>query len=177
MSERKYEVAGPWDAEPDEHDWNHKGLLSCAMRRGPSGHWCGYVAVPLSHPWHGKSYSEKVKAPKALMEREVNINSIGAVNAFCASIHVDEDLQAAAICMLIDVHGGLTHSGEDWPAKREGMWWFGFDCSHCDDLTPAMIQHYSNPDRPYRDFDYTKEQTEGLADQLVRIPSLLREHA
>lgn len=46
---------GPWQDEPDRKEWKHAGL-PCLMSRGPSGHWCGYVAVPPGHPAHGKHY-------------------------------------------------------------------------------------------------------------------------
>jgi hypothetical protein len=32
--------------------------LACEMRRNSMGAWCGYVDVPIGHPWHGASYHE-----------------------------------------------------------------------------------------------------------------------
>lgn len=53
-----------WNKEPNEVDFEHSGL-KCAMRRGPHGGWCGYVAIPDSHSLHGKDYSTTVHAPRA----------------------------------------------------------------------------------------------------------------
>jgi hypothetical protein len=50
---------GPWHDEPDHVDFEHAGL-ACILHRGPAGAWCGYVAVPPGHPWHGKGYDCEV---------------------------------------------------------------------------------------------------------------------
>lgn len=44
---------GPWDDEPDRKEWQSRGF-PCLARRNIMGAWCGYVAVPPGHPWHGK---------------------------------------------------------------------------------------------------------------------------
>jgi hypothetical protein len=44
---------GVWDDEPDRVDWKTKAGLSAIALRHPSGHWCGYVAVPPGHPAYG----------------------------------------------------------------------------------------------------------------------------
>lgn len=41
---------GVWDAEPDRVDWKTKAGFPALALRHPSGHWCGYVAVPPGHP-------------------------------------------------------------------------------------------------------------------------------
>src|SRR5438270_834768 len=44
---------GPWDNEPDRAEFKHLGFPCLLVRQSQSGHWCGYVAVPPGHPWHG----------------------------------------------------------------------------------------------------------------------------
>ncbi len=46
---------GPWHAEPDHVEFEHDGM-PCILHRNAA--WCGYVAVPPGHPWHGKSYDQ-----------------------------------------------------------------------------------------------------------------------
>lgn len=46
---------GPWDDEPDRLEWQHAGF-TCLLNRAALGNWCGYVAVPPGHPWHGQDY-------------------------------------------------------------------------------------------------------------------------
>ncbi len=44
---------GPWQSEPDHLEWRFREL-PCVIHRNVIGAWCGYVAVPKGHPWHGK---------------------------------------------------------------------------------------------------------------------------
>ncbi len=80
-----------------------------------------------------------------------------------------------------DVHGGLTYSDEcqghvchkPEPGEPNDVWWFGFDCAHGGDTSPAMDalrQSYRPgrerwPGEQYRTLDYVRQETENLADQ------------
>lgn len=55
--DRKGWPAGPWDGEPDRVEFRHAGF-PCLIVRQSMGHLCGYVGVPLGHPWHGKGYDD-----------------------------------------------------------------------------------------------------------------------
>lgn len=73
-----------------------------------------------------------------------------------------------------DVHGGLTYAnhcahhichvveeGED-----DHVWWLGFDCGHCCDLSIYMIkQGYRFREATYKDMAYVEEQCRKLAQQ------------
>ena len=48
---------GEWDNEPDELEWEHKGL-KCAIFRNSFGGLCGYVGVDRTHPYWEKEYSD-----------------------------------------------------------------------------------------------------------------------
>jgi hypothetical protein len=130
----------PWRHEPNRVEWHSSATgRPCLMVRGPRGAWCGYSAVAPSHAWFGQGY--RTEGPDC-----------------------------------VDVHGGLTYSapghGEIRHAQHaprpdepyRAWWWFGFDCSHCDDATP---QH---PERggTYRDMAFVRAQVESLAEQLDR---------
>lgn len=57
---------GPWDDEPDESLWTDPDTnYLCRATRNHLGHWCGYVAVPREHPYHGASaeflYEQKIE--------------------------------------------------------------------------------------------------------------------
>jgi len=69
------------------------------------------------------------------------------------------------------VHGGLTFSNSEAPAKEfaEGEFWIGFDCAHCDDYMPGNVDRIQLGDRPvvYRDIEYVTEQCKQLAEQIV----------
>lgn len=50
--------SGPWDAESDREEWKTAAGLPGLMARNRMGAWCGYVAVPPGHPYHGKGYDD-----------------------------------------------------------------------------------------------------------------------
>lgn len=48
-----------WSNEPVQLDWTDEATgLPCFMRRGMFDVWCGYVALPKSHPWFGLELDE-----------------------------------------------------------------------------------------------------------------------
>lgn len=148
MPEKSTWGDGPWQSEPDHHEWRFRGM-PCIIERNQLGAWCGYVAVPPGHPWHGVDY-----------------DNVGA-----------------------QVHGGLTYAEPcqgsvchvPLPGEADGVWWLGFDCSHWDDLQPAMRAHrdtiakfglppLSMGERgTYRDQAWVMRETESLAEQALRV--------
>ena len=63
-------------------------------------------------------------------------------------------VEATAVC----------HVGDD----LEPVWWFGFDCAHCGDVSPAYGRFMSISDGDtYRNLAYVQEQCAGLARQLA----------
>lgn len=57
------------------------------------------------------------------------------------------------------------------PHESDDVWYFGFDCSHCDDLIPMMLEYGFNSMRNsiYRDVEYVRKEVESLAAQLVDV--------
>lgn len=143
--------SGPWDNEPDKRQWpDAKTGLPCLAVRHPSGgHWCGYVGVAPEHTLHGKDYDD----------------------------------------VEVEVHGGLTFANHCQPGETEAsgvchvpalgepdhVWWFGFDCAHCDDYSPRDKQHAQERGYPfliqreqeYRTLEYVEKQCAELAEQLA----------
>lgn len=132
---------GPWQDEPDGVEFEHAGL-PCLMKRNRYGIWCGYAAVPPGHPLHGQG----------IYDIYDNISDVR-------------------------VHGGVTYAsaceGEichvPKPGEPDDVWWIGFDCGHCDDLSPLTEAMF--PDLrtggTYRDHDYVQAEVRGLAEQLA----------
>ena len=71
--------------------------------------------------------------------------------------------------VFFDVHGSVTYGKNHLPREEpNGLWWFGFDCSHASDFTPY------NPiccreDGIYRDIGYVTREVESLAEQLAGV--------
>lgn len=145
---------GPWQQEPDKAQWSDEksGLPCLAVRHPSSGHWCGYVGIVEGHPLFGVSYSS---CPQNCEE------------SWCD--HRPDS--------LLGVHGGVTFSDYCQPEHKETgvchipdegepdrVFWFGFDCAHSGDLSPA----YDRIERgQYRSLEYVKGQCASLAAQLV----------
>ena len=73
----------------------------------------------------------------------------------------------------LDVHGGITFSGE--ARYLPGLWSFGFDCGHLHDLLPGQDDRYRDPDgtyRDYRDYSYVRAECERLAAGLCAFSEL-----
>lgn len=51
------EVLDPWNDEPDTYDFTHMGY-ECNAVRNFIGVWCGFVRLPISHPWCNMPYEE-----------------------------------------------------------------------------------------------------------------------
>jgi hypothetical protein len=158
----------PWETEPAELDFTDDATgLACRIIRHPSMlHLCGYVRLPEGHPLHDVPYNAEVpqalqKAKDALMEQPVGKR--GAIDVFCMAG------RGARSGDLFDVHGSITYSGD---LKRDGGFWYGFDCSHCDDLSPGLARHYPRSfadDLQYRDIEYVKAECVSLAKQLAAM--------
>lgn len=59
MAELRGNSNRPWELEPNSACWvDTQTLTQCTARRGPSGHWCGYVGVPKGHPAFGADYGD-----------------------------------------------------------------------------------------------------------------------
>lgn len=68
------------------------------------------------------------------------------------------------------VHGGLTYAASTAPGcDAQGFWWFGFDCTHYQDLTPSSIASgFPIVNEVYRDVDFVRQETAHLAAQMNR---------
>lgn len=178
---------GPWQDEPDYYPFEHAGL-SCLIFRNTwvTGSLNGYVMVPPSHPWWGKTYNECTATPQC--EPEYYTGAIlprmeGQPHWHCE--HTPDS--------IIEVHGGLTYGG---PAPRikqlkdAHCWGFGFDTGHFNDFAPMMqatLATIMGPDHlaerailndlikgswmepTYKDLAYVRHEVEQLAEQLALV--------
>lgn len=137
--------AGPWDTESDREEWRDETTgLVCIARRNPMGAWCGYVAVPPGHPWHGLDYDS-------------------------APAQVHGGLTYASRCCLENAVCHVPAEGE--PVD---VWWLGFDCNHAFDLAPYMLAQGFPPivdpllgNETYKDLGYVRSEVRHLASQVA----------
>jgi hypothetical protein len=120
------------------------------MRRSPvSGSWCGYVAVPPGHPWHGKSWH----------------------GDDFPEIEVHGGVTFSGAC-----EGDVCHKPE--PGEPDDVWWQGFDCNHAYDVCPlvvAMARRHGFPEfgmdkyGTYRDVAFVRQEVQSLAEQALAV--------
>lgn len=163
----------PWWTEDNKVDFESEGLR-CAMRRGPLGAWCGYVGIPASHPWYGKSYNDVIK-PTADMLGPRDPLDHGPIDVLCMGLLGKSPEEELNICLALRVHGGITYTRDHEPyGKPDGLWWFGFDCAHSGDLIPEFFGRLSYGNDIYRTQSYVVAECQSLAAQLTKIAEIYK---
>ena len=164
-----------------EKEFESNGL-KCVVVFQRHGYRCGYVEVPKGHPLYGKDYDEHLEIKKADIDgREVS----GIFPLIGAMLDEDERIRIEA---YFSCHGGITYAGGGeksiYPIESD-LWWFGFDCAHCDDgkdLDLAMKLFPEHAEQimltkhiedmyplynPVRELDYVMDECSSLAEQLA----------
>lgn len=136
---------GPWQTEPDRIVWKDQATgLPCLLRRQENhGAWCGYVGVDETHPLYKVDHDDAH-----------GLRAHGGVNF-------------SSMCQE-DAENGVCHVPD--PGEPEHVWWFGFDCSHGFDYSPAYECRFPlelRTEWTYRDLRYAKDQCVNLALQLA----------
>lgn len=157
-------TAGPWVGEPDRVEWVDEVTdLPCLILRSPLGSLCGYVGVDSEHPLHGMSYCDKIER----LSEDVELHEhVGPIDLFLETVNFQEG--RISIAIALKVHGSVSFSG-----SRDGFdeWFFGFDCGHFGDVSPAMLTFMPSMrgHGVYRDLAYVQAECRSLAEQLHRL--------
>lgn len=176
---------GPWQDEPDHIEWTDErtGLPCRIIRNMMFGHLCGYVGVPPTHPYFGWGYDDDIKLAPGDLE-DLTVDDVGVFDAFLYALKGGDEHGTIPLGMTLNVHHGITWSGGLPGSAPAGsglgghdLHWFGFDCGHAWDVTPAMdvvmrrhlIPDLSIPDRKYRDIEYVRKEVVALAFQLRQL--------
>jgi len=148
-------------SEPDHWSGIENGFV-CHARRNPMKAWCGYVGVPESHPLYGKDYCYRVEVSD---RGAIPTEGRGMIPLFFEALHEDDG--KVSLSCFVSCHGGLTYANTGWPAD-DGLWYFGFDCSHSGDLTPKAYYDYTWPlrDGEYRTLAFVQAEIARLAKEL-----------
>ena len=158
----------PWENEPDNKQWEAHGYRCEIKRVKSSGHLCGYVTIPDSHPWFGLSFGDDVTPIS-----EPDMEHCSVIGAFCHALKDENEKTPGMVGMdiAIAVHGGITFG------ENPGYGWtLGFDCAHDRDLCPVRDAWFAERGfgsdagtSIYRDIDYVTRETESLAAQLKQV--------
>lgn len=138
-----------------EKDWTTDSGLRAIVLWVNDSHRCGYVEVPKSHPFFGKSYNYHLD--KTFWDKLPKVEFKGSPIDLLIAAGDQRDGAGPRLSYFVNVHGGLTFAGE---LKDQSGWWFGFDCAHLDDRT-KYIDH-----GVMRSLEYVTDECESLARQL-----------
>ena len=135
--------AGPWDDEPDRVDFHHAGFACLALRNMTSGHWCGYVGVPSSHPDYKRDYND------------LNVDCHGDLTygSACDGEHICHVPQPGEPDDLFWFGFDCHHCWDIAPGTLMYDKKYGFDRGR-------------DPMSSYRTLAYVRKQIESLAEQL-----------
>lgn len=149
---------GPWLNEPDRDEWRYRSLPCLIVRNSYSGALCGYVGLPVGHPWRALGVgSDRIR----LADQVYDYDRVPAT--------VHGGLTYMAAC-----HGDICH--RPTAGESDDIVWIGFDCAHAFDRSPGMEAHLqanTNCPRPllevetYRDLAYVRNEVQQLADQAL----------
>lgn len=156
-----------------EKDWVYKGYRCVVIAGYNLGHRCGYVGVNKTHPLYGVHYGDNPKIlQKKLKElKKQQIGKRGIIDVVCF------DGRTVTPAIYFNVHGGITYSkgdrGDNYPVESD-LWWFGYDCGHCDDARDLSMIKNEEVRKIYEKFnegtirntEYCVKECESLADQL-----------
>lgn len=137
---------GDWMKEPDYVQWEQKGLLCLALRDMKLGMWRGFVALPNTHKYHGKTLEN-------ILEEEL-------------FEHLD-------VHGGISVAGKLPAKYKE---LNRGNWWMGFECALGGDLLPLAKLDPNDPlqasvmeQQIYKDIHFVRREVNHLARQLAKV--------
>jgi len=114
--------------------------------------------------WDGESYDEELTINNYTYKIHIERQDWGFVNGY-VGVERNHELYGKDYEEIendINVHGGLTYSGEAYWTDDDDFWYFGFDTAHIYDYIPG---HY--PYGIYRDMRYVYNECKKLLDQLV----------
>lgn len=159
--------SGPWNEEPDKLQFMTAAGLPGLIVRGPIGALCGYIGVAEPHPLFGVDYNGCPKycgGDRYALEGEMQCNDESPESLFT----VHGGLTFSDFCQPGEERRGICHVPDVSAGEPERVWWFGFDCAHCGDVTP---KHDFNFDvfAVYRDLAYVRREVESLAAQLAKV--------
>ena len=162
---------GPWDDEHTNYTkWRDPdtGYL-CVVRRALNhGQWNGYVLVDRNHPLSGRDYRETMEELEWMSKKQRHAPSEGAPDYFAMLFDSEGSISSA-----LNTHGGVTYGGWNY---ETGLWSFGFDTAHCDDVAPALTSFLMDIGvGTYKDRKYVMDQAKSLARQIKQAENVLRQ--
>lgn len=167
-SEQKLETwaYGEWIEEPDEVEWEYKGIKceihrNCRIEGGRCtgmGHLCGYIYLPLDHPWANKE------------EEEIECDIHGGL-----TYHSQEDgffeigFDCAHGCDLMPYSEEKSYKLMMEQIPKDSPEYFKFRDALENTREVNKRLSIFRRERSYKNIQFVKQQCESLVDQALAI--------
>lgn len=172
LSYEQFHALKPWETEPDEIKWDDEntGYL-CFAFRGEDRAWRGYVCVDKSHFLYQKRYDSLVLKKPFSVKNSKELNEI-FYDCDTKEVYMEQ------LSSMVEVHWGITFSdfitalAYEINEEDKELWGFGFDCTHCDDISITTSQEVAQAplfEVTYKTLEYVKNQCEKMAKQLFDL--------
>jgi hypothetical protein len=137
-----------------EKEGKYRGLSYVVIFCGGyEPHRCGYVGIGKDHRLFGFGYSDRIPGMDRKEIERMEVGDRGVMTIFC-----EAGREGVSPALYFDVHGGITlATGEGKYPIETGpdIWWYGFDCAHCNDT----IEHWT--------MEAVESECKQFADQLA----------
>lgn len=148
---------GVWDQEPDRVDFKTASGHAAIALRHPSGHWCGYVAVPPGHP----AYEN---AGENIVDVHGGINYASkCVGKVC---HVPEPGEPADVFWL---GFDFAHCQDEHPKANDEQWTRWAKDGRTAYWGPKATSLDGQEKGVYRDLAYVRAECESVGRQLAAM--------
>lgn len=161
-----------------ESDFTHEDCR-CVVVMTDMGHRCGYVGIGKTHPLYGVEYMSNANCLKTKEMSDIPMDKAG-LGQMLKGMTGEYENDAISPEMFFSVHGGITFSGgapSKYPVESD-LWWFGYDCAHCDDgkdysaIKNEQVREIEMqfPSRGIiRTNEYCEQECRNLAEQLKEV--------
>lgn len=164
----------------DTHPLFGIGYSDCIQKPPCGESWCDHSPGSMLHVHGGITFADTCHEPT----EEEWLQVAEALNDPHMIAEAERYPTGDSAERLKELHAQNTMTIDEWmayqqsrrichlpePGRPAKVWWFGFDCAHCDDRTPKFERPaaiFSGEQPIYRDRAYVEAECASLAEQLL----------
>lgn len=164
---------------PESHPWFGKGYSACTRSPACEESWCGHSPESAITVHGGLTFADACHEPTRARWEKWRAMMLGSRDEAQRFPRGDSARRWKDAGHLVDDYDGWRAYGEarfichrPLDGRPDRVWWFGFDCAHLGDVSPAFdalsgARRYG--DETYRDRAFVEAEIAYLARQLVAV--------
>jgi hypothetical protein len=151
-------INGFLQKEGDEKEFKYRGFICIIKRIQEMGHLCGYVGIPKSHRFYGKSYRD--------IEDMADIKVHGGLT-FSNEFIPDMEKETAGRDLWF-IGFDCAHAGDLMPYMLQGM---TLNTMHLKFMTDVLEgqENFLKTTETYKDMKYVSKQLRSLVRQVISL--------